>query len=310
METDKPLISILLAVYEPNMGWLRDLVRSLNAQTYPRLHLHVWDDCSPTVSLAAMEAVLTEELTAFGYTLRRNSQNLGSNLTFQRLTQDAQGDYFAYCDQDDIWKPQKLERLQAVLKNENAVMTYCDMEVIDGAGELMATSLRTIRPRLCYISGANLAETYFFRNCTAGCSMLILAQAARAACPFPRQTVCDQWLAMLAARQGAVAFVDEPLVRYRIHGGNQTGILTSVFSKEDYREKRLTPLKERLECYRRYASPSPEMCAFVTARLAGHWYGIWKYRKLCKTEARFELAMWALPEPLFRWILRKVKHEA
>ena len=39
MGTDKPLISILMAVYEPRMDWLREQLMSLNDQTYPNLRL-------------------------------------------------------------------------------------------------------------------------------------------------------------------------------------------------------------------------------------------------------------------------------
>ena len=49
METDKPLISIVMAVYEPNLQWFKEQLESLEAQTYPNLELLVIDDCSPTV---------------------------------------------------------------------------------------------------------------------------------------------------------------------------------------------------------------------------------------------------------------------
>ena len=41
MGTDKPLISILMAVYEPRMDWLRQQLVSLNEQTYPNLRLYM-----------------------------------------------------------------------------------------------------------------------------------------------------------------------------------------------------------------------------------------------------------------------------
>lgn len=303
-QSDKPLITIVMAVYHPPVQWLIELLDSLNAQTYPNLELIICDD-GPDKPVDA--GIFGAHITAFGWTLVQNEQNLGSNKTFERLTAMARGAYIAYCDQDDVWLPEKLERLQTALAEDSAVMSYCDMAVIDAAGKPVADSLRAVRPRLHYVSGPHLAEVYFFRNCTAGCSMLITAQTAQAACPFPRLTVCDQWLALLAAQQGAVAFVDTPLMRYRVHGNNQTGILNGVFSKTDYREKRLLPLRERLDLFKRYGSPSPALCDFVTARLSGNRLGIWKNRKLSETEARFELAMHGMPEPLFRWILRKVK---
>ena len=44
METDKPLVSILLAVYKPNEKWLIEQLISLNEQSYENLELIVYDD--------------------------------------------------------------------------------------------------------------------------------------------------------------------------------------------------------------------------------------------------------------------------
>ena len=46
----KPLISILLAVYNPNMEWLQKQLYSIEQQDYPNLELHVIDDCSEEIS--------------------------------------------------------------------------------------------------------------------------------------------------------------------------------------------------------------------------------------------------------------------
>lgn len=45
MEVDKPLVSILLAVYKPNENWFIEQLISLNEQTYNNLELFVYDDC-------------------------------------------------------------------------------------------------------------------------------------------------------------------------------------------------------------------------------------------------------------------------
>lgn len=115
METGKPLISILMAVYEPRMDWLREQLESLEAQTYPNLRLYVRDDCSPTVPFEEIEELVRECIRSFPYEIHRNPENLGSNLTFERLTQEAEGECFAYCDQDDVWLPEKLSILQEEL---------------------------------------------------------------------------------------------------------------------------------------------------------------------------------------------------
>ena len=119
-EIGKPRIAILMAVYDPRMDWLREQLLSLNAQTYPNLMLYVRDDCSPTVPYEDIQQCVRECITNFPYVMTRNERNLGSNLTFQQLTLEAEGVYFAYCDQDDIWLPEKLTVLEEISKKRCA----------------------------------------------------------------------------------------------------------------------------------------------------------------------------------------------
>ena len=96
--------------------------------------------------------------------------------------------------------------------------------------------------------------------------MLVRSRIAKGVLPFPGKTVCDQWLAIAAAAQGRVVFVDRPLVRYRQHGANQTGVLSGVTDKNSYRAYKIAPLAERLEFYRQHWRPSAALEKFVEAR--------------------------------------------
>ena len=307
MGTDKPLISILMAVYEPRMDWLRQQLVSLNEQTYPNLRLYIREDCSPTVPYEQIQSCVRDCITRFPYVITRNEKNLGSNATFELLTKEAEGDLFAYCDQDDVWLPEKLTVLQAAMERERAVLAYSDVSAVDDEGKLLARSLRELRPRLTYLEGSDLAPKLFFRNCVAGCAMLVNSNIAERAIPFPRQTVCDHWIALLAATEGTVAFVPDQLVRYRQHKRNQTGVLAGVSDKQSYLRYKVAPLEERLTCYRQYAVPQEEIEAFARARIDGRIIMIWKYRALAPHEAEFEIAAHLLPDGLISWMLRRVK---
>ena len=307
MGTDKPLISILMAVYEPRMDWLRQQLVSLNEQTYPNLRLYIRDDCSPTVPYEQIQSCVRDCIMRFPYVITRNERNLGSNATFELLTKEAEGDLFAYCDQDDVWLPEKLTVLQAAMERERAVLAYSDVSAVDDEGKLLARSLRELRPRLTYLEGSDLAPKLFFRNCVAGCAMLVNSNIAERAIPFPRQTVCDHWIALLAATEGTVAFVPDQLVRYRQHKRNQTGVLAGVSDKQSYLRYKVAPLEERLTCYRQYAVPQEEIEAFARARIDGRIIMIWKYRALAPHEAEFEIAAHLLPDGLISWMLRRVK---
>lgn len=308
MQKDK--IAVLMAIYEPNISWLYEQLCSINRQTYPNISLYLCDDGSDDEVYESIKECVTKCITNFHVTLIRNEKNMGSNATFERLTNIADGDYFAYSDQDDIWEDEKLSVLYQHLIREKAVMSYSDMSVIDSKGNKISNSLKVLRPRLEYLSGNGLLEQYFFRNCTAGCSMLIKSNIAKLAMPFPKSTVCDQWLAMLAAYNGKIVFVDKPLVRYRQHGQNQTGILHGVNDKQSYREKRLIPLIERMEYLKKYCKIPVEMQAFIAARLNGKIFGIFRGRAYSPYDAKFEIVIRILPSFIVSRLLDKIKNRS
>ena len=301
----KPLISILLAVYEPRLDWLKELLESLNAQTYPNIMLYVRDDASTNVPHEAIKTLIEETITALPYVLEKNEVNLGSNKTFELLTRNAIGDYSAYCDQDDIWMPEKLQVLEEGIKD--STMIYSDMSVIDESGSKIAVSLKDIRPRLKYVYGDGLAETYFFRNCTAGCSMMVRSDIAKKAMPFPKNTIWDHWVAIVAASQGSIAFTPRCLLAYRQHDCNQTGILTNVSTKCDYYRERIEPLAERFSLYSKISEPTDQMREFIKSRENGKLSGIWKNRTLARFESYWEIASAFIPDSIYRILIDLIK---
>lgn len=316
MATAKPPIAILMAVYEPRLDWLEEQLRSLNDQTYPNLRLYIRDDCSPTVPFEELQACVARCVHAFPYTLERNGENLGSNATFQRLTQEAEGTYFAYCDQDDVWLPEKLDTLQRAMEESGAQLVCSDMSIIDAAGKQVAASITQVRRHHILRSGGDLASSLLVSNFVTGCTMLVRAQTAKAAVPFCPHMVHDHYLALCAATGGEIRSLPQCLVRYRIHGGNQTGLLAGVTDKASYGRvridamlKRMEWLRENLPCDERTKKAIEDGVLWARAR-ASNWAGrggkgtVWKYRAYSPLQSVFELFAAWLPEPVFRLFLR------
>lgn len=311
MKTAKPLISILMAVYEPRMDWLREQLESLEAQTYPYLRLYIRDDCSPTVPFSEIEELVKESIRSFPYEIRQSEENLGSNQTFARLTREAEGTYFAYCDQDDVWLPEKLEVLQSELESRGALLACSDMYVINAEGEITAESMTKARRHHRFRSGTGLAKGMLFRNFVTGCTMLVRAEEARAALPFCPYMVHDHYIALRCAEKGAIQSVAHPLIRYRIHGGNQTGLLAGVTDKESYGQVRIHSIVERLQWLETNVSWSEQTRQVIKEGLIwlrarernwNHQGGkllIWKYRRFDLLFSVFELFAVGLPERVF-----------
>lgn len=253
--TDEPLISILLASYNPRLDWLEEQLCSLEKQTYPHLKLYFRDDCSSDVPFAEIESLVKRCITRFPVELAQNAQNIGSDKTFERLTNEAEGDYFAYCDQDDIWLPDKLRILEETIRREKAVLVCSDTYIIDQNGDKIANSITDIRKRHVFHSGEGLAPYLLVRNFVIGCTMLVKADIAKNAVPFVEGYVHDQWIAAYAALHGIVYSLPQPLIRYRQHGNNQTGILTGISTKNDYLENRICHMERVLKRVEKRLTP-------------------------------------------------------
>ena len=310
-------VAILLAVYNPPLDWFGELLDSLDAQAYPNLHLYVRDDASASPSPDQLEAFLEEHLLNLPYTLSRNAENRGSNATFAALVEDAHEDLVAFCDQDDIWLPDKIERSVRLLETSplNPVMVCSEVSVIDADGHAVAPLISAHRKRHVFLRGEGLAPTLLHRNFALGCTMLLPRERALSYLPFPDGIVHDHYLAYRSACDGAIDYLPEPTMRYRVYGGNQTGVMVGVRTKQDYFDRRILVFERRLNEFARYAD-FPELIDARRwadarrdnfARRKGSFRKLRSLRHVNPSTTLFELYALRLPRPLFRFAIRLVQ---
>lgn len=244
MQIDKPLVSILLAVYKPNEKWLIEQLISLNEQSYENLELIVYDDCPEN---PVNEELFTSNITNFSFKIIRGIENKGSNIAFEELTKMGNGEYFAYCDQDDIWREDKIALMMKKFSEEDVTLVCSDLSIIDENSKKTHESIRDIRKRIIYKSGYGLAKDLLISNFVTGCAMIVRKDIAIKAIPFLDELVHDQWIAIIAALNGKIEFIDKQLVRYRQHNNNQTGILKGIYNKETYYNIKILELLSRYQ---------------------------------------------------------------
>ena len=321
MTENKPLISILLATYEPRMDWLRQQLLSLEEQDYPNLRLYIRDDASPSVSVGEIERLAGECVRSFPFTVERNEENRGSNGTFERLVLEAEGEYFAFCDQDDIWLPEKLSVLQEAMERENALLVCSDMTIIDSAGRETAGSITAIRRHHVFRSGEGLWDTLWYSNFASGCALLVRSGEAKRAVPFNPYMYYDHYITLCCADRGRVISLPErKLIRHREHGENQSSLLRGVSDRTSYYRVRVEEKFRAVDWLWENFSGSPALTerlregrAWLDARrryargdrsAAGT---IWKYRRFGLRAAALELALPFLPEGALRLVLNAAR---
>lgn len=314
---DTRSVAILLATYNPPIDWLCELLDSLNRQTYQNLCLYVRDDASKTVTLAELDEILRAHITAFPYLLHQNEKNVGSNETFSALVGDCTEHYIAFCDQDDVWLPNKVENTVRLLEESplHPTAVCANVRIIDGEGRQIADRIDQHRRRHVFLRGEGLAPALIFRNFALGCTMVAERERILSYRPFPAEIVHDHYLLYRAAVDGAIDYLDEPQMLYRIYGGNQTGVMTGVRTKEDYYARRIAVFSRRVERFAERASiPELETAAawcrareqnFKRAR--GGFRALWKLRHVNRATSLFELFALRFPRPIFTLAIKLIQ---
>ncbi len=317
---DRPLISIVLATYNPRMDWLKEQLASLEKQTYRPLELIVIDDCSSKVDMTEISSCVEDCIKSIPYRIMQNEENLGSTKTFEKLTMLAEGKYIAYCDQDDVWHENKLEKSLEALENTDGVLAFSDMNIIDGVGNLVADSITKVRRHHKFYSGEGLSRVLLFSNFVTGCTILMKTKEAKNAIPFCPYMVHDHWLALYCSVDKKLIFIDNRLLNYRIHASNQTLMMAGVKDKESYLKIRIEEalykfiwLSERFVESDDLSLTISQAIEWMKARQA-HFQGsfksiklIWIYREFSFLTSIFEIFTPYIPERFFMFFIRLKK---
>jgi glycosyltransferase involved in cell wall biosynthesis len=211
-ERDAGRVAICMATYEPPADLLRMQLDSIREQTHGNWVCLVSDDCSSDQSFAHLRE-LTDGDDRIA--VSRSPERLGFYRNFERALSMAPpaADFVAYCDQDDRWHPNKLERLLGSIGD--AQLVYSDARIVSPEGELVQSSYWTER-RNNYTNFGSL----LIANSVTGAASMFRREVLDDALPFPprlARAFHDHWVAVVAMARGELAYVDEPLYDYVQH---------------------------------------------------------------------------------------------
>lgn len=229
-----PSLVVLLSTYNGE-HFLADQLDSLKRQTRQDFIVVARDDGSSDGSREALEDYAARSPNRF-LLLPKDPENRGACASFAMLMQTAldqaaelglESPYLMFCDQDDIWLEDKIERQMNLMRETEAgdpsvpVLVHSDLEVVSFENDHVA-------PSFAAYQGLDIERNRFadmtISNLVTGCTALINEALARRALPIsPDAIMHDWWLALTASAFGKVAYIAEPTVRYRQHDANTIG---------------------------------------------------------------------------------------
>jgi glycosyltransferase involved in cell wall biosynthesis len=217
------MVQILLSTYN-GAEFLKPLMASLLAQEHPEVEILVRDDGSQDRSVE----ILRDCARAHPRVRVIGGANLGFFHSFWTLLQAASpaADYYAFCDQDDVWRPDKVSRAVAALRRypSDTPLLYCTrLAIVDRNLKLLGYSPL---PR----------KGLSFRNALVECAVwgctVLFNHAARHLLlrGWPQQAYShDWWSYLVLAAFGQIHYEAEPSLLYRQHPSNVFGAPVGPF---------------------------------------------------------------------------------
>ena len=193
-------------------AYVAEAIRSVLGQTRPVLECIVIDDGSTDAT--------AETVRQFAGVTYIRQEQAGVSAARNHGARVARGDLVAFLDHDDVWEPTKIERQAANFGDPAAFLCMCGHTVIDADGAALET--RRMGPVDRLLGGLLL----FDGTPTLSCSSTGVARRERllAMGGFDEGlSISADWDFLIRALlEGKVVYVDEPLVRYRVHGSNMS----------------------------------------------------------------------------------------
>jgi glycosyltransferase involved in cell wall biosynthesis len=217
-------VSVVLATYN-GAKYLEQQMNSIANQTLAPLELIVSDDGSIDNTLE-----IVERLSAgfrFPVRVNCNPAPLGFRDNFLQASLLADGDFVAFCDQDDIWHPTKLEKCSEFFEDRNVSLIVHAARLIDETSEPIAMFRQGIETtRLRAPLSYDPWSTFW------GFSMVFRRELLRLVSIRERfidyivpseQIAHDRWIMLLGQMVGSTVEIKDALVDYRQHSNNLFG---------------------------------------------------------------------------------------
>ncbi len=226
-DSSEPHVSLLLATYNGG-SYVAEQIDSVLNQSWSNWTLYIRDDGSQDETPAIINGYAKRHPSRIRI-VPNDTVRLGVDGNFSRLLEVADGPYFMFCDQDDVWLPRKIARsvecirsLESDARQEMPLLAYTDLRPVDrNLRELDASAWHYGKHNPDFGKQLN---RLLVQNVVFGCTIIMNTSLKRAGLPVPEEAVCyDWWFALVAASLGTTDYVPEATMLYRLHGRNTIG---------------------------------------------------------------------------------------
>lgn len=219
----RPTVSVALACCNGG-AFLAQQLDSLAVQRHLPTELVVCDDASTDDSWELL--VRFASRVRFPVVMHRNAARIGFAANFRQAAEMCTSEWIAFCDQDDVWHPEKLETLLAAIGRGDHLQVLHNHVLIDGDGTPIGDPWGTT-PREREVTLTRLGYPLEWSG-GGNCTMVRADVARRCLRLLPAGHSHDTWIngaVMMADRR---LVIEDCLISYRRHPWQVTADLDAV----------------------------------------------------------------------------------
>lgn len=217
--------------------FIEETIRSILAQTYTDWELLITDDASTdeTVNIVRKFADDDPRIKLFQF-----NENMGAAMARRHSIDRATGRFIAFCDSDDLWTPDKLEKQIGFMLANNYAFSFAPYHIIDEDGKELGLS--TTRSKVNYQD--------ILRTCDIGCLTAVYDRhhlGNMYMANIKRRHDYTLWLEILRKIPYAYSY-HEPLGFYRLrpHSISKNKINTMYYIWKVYRNVEKIPITQSI----------------------------------------------------------------
>lgn len=216
-------VAILLSTYNGEK-FLEEQIDSILLQSYKNWSLYIRDDGSSDNTINIINTY-TKNNTNIHFI--NDTKRKGACMSFMWLLNEINSDYYMFCDQDDVWLPNKIEIsintiIAAEKKSDIPIILHTDLIIVDKEKRIISNSFwKYTKLKQNYLSQFNYLGVC---NGVTGCTMMLNNKAKQIAFPISSKApMHDYWIALKVSQSGKIIYLDTPTILYRQHGKNEVG---------------------------------------------------------------------------------------
>ncbi|MDF2608643.1 MAG: glycosyl transferase family 2 [Lachnospiraceae bacterium] len=294
------MVNIIMTSYNGEK-YIKEQIESIRASYYKNWRLWIFDDGSKDTTKQIVEDIISKDPNRIHFQV--NDKNKGVTRNFldgilylkqeiYNYSNDSQ-DYYMFCDQDDKWMPDKIDRTLNQMKKaektygaDSVLAVFTDALVVD-------KELKPLEQSFYKNSNLNTKKVdlphILMENKMIGCTIMFNHALFLKISKIPENArYHDWWIALIASAFGYISFLPEPTLLYRQHGNNIVGnknfisyvkkSATSLLKQREIIEKTILQGRDFLRIYQQELSPEDKKILSTFAYLMKeNW---WKRRML------------------------------